>query len=106
MSVCFLIKMRISKKEQKAYNKCIKNNLFDKEEIYCLNQWFLRNCINSEYYYLNFLLNGFLNENNFYPNNKYEQKILSDYFFGDYCNSVYHKLWTALYFLEKEINRL
>ena len=98
--------MRISKKEQKAYNNCIRDNLFDKEETYCLNQWFLRHCINSDYYYLNFLLNGFLNEKEFYPNNKNQKHILSEFFFGDYGNSEYHKLWTALYFLEREINRL
>ena len=97
--------MRITKKEEKALNNCIKTKILNEAEINCLNQWFLRHCINSDYYYLNFLLNGFLNEKNFLLN-KDEQKHISDFYFGDYTNSVYHNLWIALCFLQKEINRL
>ena len=97
--------MRITKKEEKALNNCIKTETLNKTEINCLNQWFLRHCINSDYYYLNFLLNGFLYKKNF-PLNKKEQQHISDFIFGDYTNSEYHNLWIALFFLQKEINRL
>ena len=78
--------MRITKKEEKALNNCIKTEALNKAEINCLNQWFLRHCINSDYYYLNFLLNGFLNEKNFLLNKEEQQNIINC-FFGDYTNS-------------------
>ena len=97
--------MRITKKEQKALNNCIKSEMLNDIEINCINQWILRYCINSDYYYLNFLINGFLNEKNFILN-KDEQIHVSEFYFGDYKDSKYHNLWIALYFFQKEINRL
>jgi hypothetical protein len=89
--------------EKRAFSKCMNEQILDNEEKDCLNHWFLRHCINSDYYYLNFLLIE-LTKNNKNFNMKNEQYLLGEFFFGDYGNSIFHKLWIALYFLKREMD--
>ena len=95
----------LKKRKNDAIENCLLSPMLDDDEKECLKQWQIRNCINSKYYHINFLLKELDHNIHFIPNED-DLNELEQYFNRDKGSSTFHKLWIAEYFEKREIKKL
>ena len=95
---------RFSKEEILAINRVMGKSILDEEEKEELDEWSKKHCINSKFFHINHLLT--CEEEGISPTSSEDKALLIEYHNRDRAYSQFFKLWSALYFYERELNYL